>query len=215
MLSYSSPLIPRTGNVGQPVNVLRALRTQTANSHHRVEASLNFTDAAMTLAQLQSGVGVLATFWTDAERGLDAWAEAFPQHARALEWSRRRRAATFEDDVRSLGGVRAAARIGPHLPPVTGVAQALGRLYVLEGSSLGGQLINAAFAGREAGDPLAGVRLRGLDPYGEANSSMWQSFRRYLMDWVDAGGDAAAVVEAGVVTFEALEAFSRPSGYSV
>lgn len=43
---------------------------------------------------------------------------------------------------------------------------------------------------------------------------MWQSFRRYLTDWVDAGGDAAAVVEAGAVTFEALEAFSRPSGCS-
>lgn len=215
MLSYSSPLIPRTRDSGQPVNVLRALRTQTANSHHRVEASLNLRDAAMTLAQLQSSVGLLAEFWAEAERGLDAWAEAFPDHARVLEWSRRRRAAAFADDVRRLGGVPTAVPVGLHLAPVTGVAQALGRLYVLEGSSLGGQLINAAFAGREAGDPLSRIRLRGLDPYGAANASMWQSFRRYLNDWVDAGGDAAAVVEAGVVTFAALEAISCPPGYCV
>ena len=107
--------------------------------------------------------------------------------------------------MRTLGGTPAAE--GPALPVVGGTDQALGRLYVLEGSTLGGAFIDRHLASLPH---LADVRIRAFSPYGDGTGAMWAAFRRVTRARVDAGGDAEAMVGAARDTFRALAAWCRP-----
>ena len=84
---------------------------------------------------------------------------------------------------------------------------ALGRLYVLEGSTLGGTFIDRHLSGLPS---LSGVRLRAFSPYGAQTGAMWHAFRRVTRAHVAGGGDADAMLSAATGTFRALAQWCRP-----
>jgi len=143
-------------------------------------------------------------FWAAAEAGLDDWADRHPADAAAVNWGRRRRAGLFAHDLQALDATGIAA--WPVLPRILGTEEALGRMYVLEGSTLGGTFIDRHLAGLPQ---LAGVRLRAFSPYGAETGAMWHAFRRVTRERVASGGDAAIVVAAARQTFGALAAWCR------
>ncbi len=179
--------------------VLPSLRAATAVEHTRVETALDLLAPDLTRDRLRDALGRLHGFWLAAESGLDAWAARTPADADALDWPRRRRSALFATDVAGLGGPAAPPR--PRLPEVAGTDDALGRMYVLEGSTLGGRFIDRHLTGLSA---LDGVRVRAFSPYGEDTGRMWRSFRTAAERHVDAGGDPERIVGAAVGTFAAL-----------
>jgi heme oxygenase (biliverdin-IX-beta and delta-forming) len=188
-------------------DVLRMLRTGTAAEHEAVERALDLLDPDLGRDRLVEVLSLLHGFWLAAEAGLDAWATAFPGDADALEWSRRRRAPLFAADLAALG--TAAPADQPELPPLPGTDEALGRLYVLEGATMGGTFIDRHLAGLPG---LAGVRLRAFSPYGERTGAMWHAFRRVTRERVSAGGDATAVVASARDTFRALADWCAQAG---
>jgi heme oxygenase (biliverdin-IX-beta and delta-forming) len=191
--------------------LLRALRSSTAVPHQRVEESLGLTNPALSVQRLRAVVVRLGAFFGAAQAGLEEWAQTCQPEAAALQWPLRRRLGRFGADAAVLGATATEVRLpAPVLPAVAGTAQALGRLYVLEGSSLGGRMINQAFAQRAAGDPLAGVWLSGLDPYGDATGAMWHGLRRFTTAWASSDQRRDEVVQAAVSTFAALDAWCEP-----
>lgn len=180
-------------------DVLHLLRTGTAAEHRAVEATLDLLDPALDRARLAQVLALLHGFWVAAEGGLDEWAARLPADAAALDWSRRRRARLFATDLATLGiPVPVDA---PRLPPVAGTDEALGRMYVLEGSTLGGTFIDRHLAGLPA---FSGVRLRAFSPYGERTGAMWAAYRRAAREHMAADGDVDRVIEAARATFAAL-----------
>ena len=126
-----------------------------------------------------------------------------------VAWSRRRRAHLFAEDLRALGAEPdTGAR--PELPAVEDTDQALGRLYVLEGSTLGGTFIARHLATLPTLGP--DVRLGAFSPYGAETGAMWHAYRRVTRERVAAGGDAGRVVAAARATFTALAAWCTPVG---
>jgi heme oxygenase len=180
-------------------DVLRMLRTGTAGEHEQVERALDLLDPQLDRARLTSVMGLLHGFWRAAEAGLDAWASAFPADAHAVDWARRRRAPLFAADLAALGAPTSAEQ--PRLPALDGTDAALGRLYVLEGATMGGAFIDRHLAGLPG---LAGVRLRAFSPYGAQTGAMWHAFRRVTRERVTDGGDADTVVTSARTTFRAL-----------
>jgi heme oxygenase len=126
-------------------DVLRMLRTGTASRHDDVERTLDLMDPGLRRSRLVSVLDRLHGFWAAAEAGLDGWAGRQPGDACAVDWPCRRRTALFADELRALGAPASAQR--PDLAPVIGTDEALGRMYVLEGSTLGGRLIDRHLAG--------------------------------------------------------------------
>jgi heme oxygenase len=185
-------------------DVLRRLRTGTAQEHEDVERTLDLLDPLLGRPRLAGVLGRMHGFWTAAEAGLDEWAARSPGDAAAVEWSRRRRAGLFAADLQTLGGVPADV---PSLPPVPDTDRALGRLYVLEGSTLGGAVIGRHLASLPH---LADVEIHAFSPYGSETGAMWAAFRRVTREHVAAGGDADALVDAARDTFRALAAWCRP-----
>jgi heme oxygenase len=186
-------------------DVLRMLRTATATEHEAVERALNLLDPALERNRLVAVLDRLHGFWQAAEAGLDGWADRCPADAAAVDWARRRRAALFAADLRALGGRPEPAT--PTLEPLPGTDEALGRLYVLEGSTLGGVFIDRHLAALPG---LAGLRVRAFSPYGADTGASWHAFRTTLRARVADGGDAATVVRSARATFAALAAWCTP-----
>lgn len=187
-------------------DVLRALRRGTAEEHETVERTLDLLDPRLDRTRLVQALTLLHGFWVAAERGLDEWATRLPVDARSVDWPRRRRAELFAADLAALGAPASAAV--PALPPVPGTDDALGRLYVLEGSTLGGTFIDRHLADLPG---LAGVRIRAFSPYGPDTGAMWAGYRRVTRARVAAGGDAERILASARETFRALAEWCRPA----
>jgi heme oxygenase len=187
-------------------DVLGALRTATAEHHDRVEATLDLLDPGLTRARLTAVLTRLHGFWRAAEAGLDGWARREPAPAAAVDWPRRRRTALFAADLADLGADPADSAVA-RLPGVRRTEEALGRLYVLEGSTLGGRFIDRHLAGL----PWLGgvIRIRGFSPYGSDTGALWHAYRQAVRSSVAAGGDAARVVAAARDTFGTLADWCR------
>ncbi|SDG45422.1 biliverdin-producing heme oxygenase [Klenkia brasiliensis] len=179
-------------------DVMRRLRTATATEHQQLEDTLDLMDDGLTVARLTTVLQRMHAFWVAAEAGLDSWAAAHPAIAAGLDWADRRRAGLFAADLAALGAVPAADPL-PEVPAPASTDEALGAMYVLEGSTLGGVFIDrhlAALPGLAGAGPV-----RAFSPYGEATGARWAAFRRATREHVTRGGDADVVVGAARRTF--------------
>jgi len=192
--------------VAAETDVLRLLRSGTAAEHDSVERSLDLLDPELDPGRLIAILTRMHGFWRSAEHGLDAWARSFPADADSVTWPARRRAGLFAADLGTLGAP--PAEDGPLLEPVTGTDEALGWMYVLEGSTLGGTFIDRHLHGLPG---LAGVRLRAFSPYGAQTGAMWHAFRRATRDHVARGGDPDVMVAAATATFRSLATWCSPT----
>ncbi|MGY1641480.1 biliverdin-producing heme oxygenase [Geodermatophilus sp. SYSU D00703] len=190
-------------------DVLTTLRSATATQHEQVENTLALMDPALHRDRLVEVLARLHAFWTAAEAGLDTWARRAPADAETLDWSRRRRAHLFATDLRALGAADEPSPV-PDLPDVEDTDHALGRLYVLEGSTLGGTFISRHLTTLPTLGP--DVEVRAFSPYGADTGAMWHAYRRVARAHVAAGGDAGRLVGAARATFTALAHWVAPVG---
>lgn len=191
--------------------VAQELKRQTAHTHERVEATLGLLDPQPSVERLRAVLGRFAGFWQGTERVLDDWAGREPAVAAQLAWPRRRRRDPLRHDLLRLGlSVREIAEL-PEAAPVfdpVDTADALGWLYVSEGSTLGGAVIDRTLRSVPDTDRL---RLRTFTPYLEGPGPMWRAYLGILCGWVgDDPARGAAVVAAAVGTFTALESWLAP-----
>jgi heme oxygenase len=167
------------------------LREETRAEHDRIEDELDWQARASDRRSYGEWLARLHAFYAAWEPALaDAIADpAF--------FDARRKLPLLTRDLAGLAGARKP--LAPSAPPYpfeTDV-QALGALYVLEGSTLGGQLI------------AAHVRTTlGLEPgfhgsYGRNTARQWRDFRAFL-DRKIPPADLPQAVAAANTTFAAL-----------
>jgi heme oxygenase len=169
------------------------LKSRTCEVHRRVEAGLNLLDADLRLERLMSVVRRLDAFWAGTVPAVDACLSATPELAERLDWQRRRRG-----EQAAFG---TAASIAPAVFASITTADVLGWLYVREGSTLGGAVIESHVSG------LAGkALLSSFAPYAEGPQPMWRSYLSALEEWT-AGDDLRVelVAQAALSTFSSLE----------
>ena len=173
------------------------LRAATDPAHRALEDNLDWRARVATLPGYRDLLARLYGFhatW-ESEIGAQLSDEAF--------LAPRRRLALLAADLGHLGlGPEAVAAL-PHSTPVVlhGPAAAAGALYVLEGSTLGGQLI-----GRHIGG-LHGFGETGLTYYrahGPRTGAMWAAFRARLEDFADDSEAEAVLTGAAVAAFAAM-----------
>lgn len=181
--------------------LMHALREGTAPQHRRLEATTPFDSQSPTTEGYRAHLEALARVHPPLELALDAahdW-----QRLGLSDWPGRRRAALLEADLRALGAPPAVPAPAPDVEPLP---RAVGCLYVLEGSLLGGQLVAKRL--QEAG--LGALPTRYLLADGVAPGPRFASFCAFA-ETLAAGepGFIARAVAGAAGCFDALAAAYR------
>ena len=164
-----------------------ALRHATRDAHLRLEQGLGLLNPPMTGVRL---IWLLSRF-----RSVQAaWEPAMASHPELARFAARpSRLALADADLQRLGETADAVAA---LPPCLGVSalaaglpQALGVLYVMEGSTLGGQVISRAMH-------ASGWSAAYFSPYGSSTGTYWRETQAVLRTLGPAAGSASIVTGA-------------------
>jgi heme oxygenase len=177
--------------------LLAALRGATAQSHSEIERLLAL-DARIGMQRYGQVIRGFEAFLRAWEPEVHA---ALPGHLR--EWfDARCRGRLARKDLETLGLAPADVVV----PAWIGASAeaALGSLYVIEGSALGGQVISRALR-----DSLGLSADRGatfFNGWGSRTGAMWREFQQVLATVDEPGFDRDAACRSAVRTFGALSA---------
>lgn len=179
-----------------------ALKTRTQEWHARTERDLALADPALTLAEYQR---LLGRFW-GFHAPLEARLAAHQGALGGLDLTERRRTPALEADLRHFGLDPATLPRCGALPEVGSRAQALGCLYVLEGSTLGGQMLARHFAGHFGLTVEAGCAF--FAGYGALTGDRWRAFLAVLSAAELTDDEREAALGAATDTFRCLHAWA-------
>ena len=191
-----------TSPFGVP-SVLTRLRAETRDLHDAAESTVGLLDGPFDIRAYQAVLQRWYGFLVVLEPRLTAW-----HHAHGLlDWEQRHKIPLLATDLETLG-VDRAARLRlprcPLVPTLAGTAEALGALYVVEGSTLGGRVQQDRLP---AGSVPDGAQ-HFLGAYGPDLGRRWHGYRVVTSRWVSGEpARADAVVAAARATYEALVAW--------
>lgn len=178
-----------------------SLRRATAEAHEHLHRHALATDASGRVT-LPAYTAFLAGMWR-VHRPLETALVCSARYLRAVpDAAERRRADRIATDLAALGETPPEPL--PDLE-LDGLAEELGVAYVLEGSTLGGQVLSRQLREELALDHAALTFLTG---YGAATHVMWSAFVQHL----DRAGEAVdhdRAAAAAVRTFELFDCVLR------
>lgn len=188
-----------------PEDLLTELRQATRSHHERVEVHLDLATRLRGPGAYGTLLRRLHAFYAPLEAALQ---ERERLGELPLPLSPRRKVPLLEADLALLAeGVSGGSRIS--FPAITDTASALGCFYVLEGATLGGQIIvREILAGIPALRPvLEAGAIHFFGSYGTEVGRNWRAFCQVLNAW----GETASVAErtrcisTAIATFDAFD----------
>lgn len=192
-----------------PANMRERLRLATRDAHLRLEDEVDFDGRLVSLDAYRGFLEDFYRFVGPVEAGMTR----LDLESLGIDFPARSKLAWIEADLEDLGHTRASLETLPRFhgaPALADPLDALGAMYVLEGSSLGRQVMFGKLTPRLNIRP--GWAGRFFNGYGKNTGRMWQSFVAILNE---AGEDpeAARRIEgaalAAFASFEACLAESR------
>jgi heme oxygenase (biliverdin-IX-beta and delta-forming) len=182
---------------------LQQLRSKTANSHLLIEqnsVSKSLMSQSVTTTQYADYLKSMYGFVYGFEK------RVFPllKHHELLQIEGRRKAHFIQNDLALLNHTAAQPYINDELFSThyqTALA-ALGGMYVLEGSTLGGQIINKHLS-KILGDSVAG-KTTYLTAYAGQTGSMWKIFLQLLCEAGAITDNEDEIIDSAVNTFALL-----------
>ena len=178
--------------------MLSRLRNETRPQHEALEQQA--FNQALTAGTLT--VPTTAHFLAKMYGFLVPYEAALHQHAAefspAWEVPERQRAHLILADLERPADAPGLP-LCPDMPPLHTRAQLLGAMYVVEGSTLGGQVITRQLA-------RAGILLRAyFTGYGALTGPRWKTFCQLLTVAAPAGPDPDEIVASACLTFNRLD----------
>ncbi len=186
--------------------LMTTLREETSSYHARLERSpllRGLVGAELSHRFYAAVLGANYGFYAPLEARLLAAAD-WP--SLGFDLGERLKTPMLEADLASFGLEGELLRALPQceaLPRIPNLYAALGAMYVLEGSTLGGQLVARQLATSLAIGPASGAAF--YSSYRARVGPMWQRFRAFVEAYGSAHEDA--VIAAASATFAALEAW--------
>ncbi|MFC4454156.1 biliverdin-producing heme oxygenase [Deinococcus sonorensis] len=178
--------------------MLPLLKAHTQDLHQRVEQLLAIMADPLPAELYHQQLRQLYRLYNPLEARLSAL--PLPD---ALGWPGRLKAPLLEQDLSVLRLSVPDPLPAAALPELPSVAHALGCLYVLEGSTLGGQLI-----GRHLSRQLQLTAEHGaafFNSYGVRVGPMWKAFGQVLEQHAAEHGGQAEMLTGALQTFHAFE----------
>lgn len=189
--------------------VRQSLRLGTAAAHERLHGLQPFADLAAGRLT-RAGYAALLHRLFGFHLAVEASLAAAPSLARfGIDLGARRRSGMLRQDLRVLGAPAPGTVMAP-LPRITTAAEAMGRLYVTEGATLGGRILARGL------DRLLGPGDGGrafLLGHGARHGAMWAGFCAAL-ELCGAGvGCQEGLLRGAEGTFAAFEGWFTAPGW--
>ena len=178
-----------------PSPLLQALRFETRPAHDQLEQNtFNQQLAAGTITEAAT-----ARFLAKMYGFLVPYEARLRQASLGPEWeaNTRQRAHLILEDLQQPASSLAVCA---DMPPLATWPQLLGAMYVVEGSTLGGQVIARQLA--KANIPLRSY----FSGYGERTGSLWKAFCQLLAQQATPATEAE-IVQSASLTFQKLDAW--------
>jgi heme oxygenase len=182
--------------------ILAELKRGTRAEHERIERSVPLLSGDLDHATYTSYLEKLLGFYEPLEDAL----APHPWHEVGLAFADRRKTGLLMHDLGHLGydeaALAAVARC-TELPRLSDLPAALGCLYVLEGATLGGQILTRHIERRLGLAPATGCAF--LASYGAAVGVMWRQFGEGLTAFPCDDKTTRRMVQSARTTFHAFE----------
>lgn len=181
--------------------ILSRLRSETATAHQSLEDLVQIETCLRTPAKYADLLTRFHGFYAPMETVL----EESDARNLDLDLENRRKAVWITEDLEALGQTGQPELVCFALPAVKSTARALGALYVLEGSTLGGRTIS----GMMQGSAIPENARRFFHGYGSETGPRWKAFCTAVDNYVAAEGHSDEVVAGANDTFSAMENWMR------
>ena len=178
----------------------QCLRESTRADHLRLENALNLLDPELTRDQYGQVLAAFHGFYEPLEAQFRRYHRAA---SLVLDFELPSRASLLMADLAVLG-MSPVAHNNASLPEIRTLSEFAGRLYVVEGAALGGQVLARHLAERWAlGRHSGAAFFSGMGP-GEVGRR-WARVLDWLESGAKSGGDSRGMSAAASATFRALE----------
>ena len=188
--------------------ILQRLRAETSRNHAAIESLMPVLDPNMSLVTYSR---LLARFW-----GYYAPLEDLLRAEIEIYWpdqeyicSERAKLPRLEKDLCVLGNDLTSLERCIRLPELKTPAQVLGCLYVVEGATLGGQIISKHLQANLGMGPETGAAF--FHGYGTNSGQQWQSFREFITSNAEPMSQNDEIVLSANETFKTLTAWLFPN----
>jgi len=201
--------LPPLTTRAMPSPVLQLLRIATAAQHKTLEARLPLTHPDLDHATYQRIIEAYYGFHAPLQRRIEDFLGA------ASVDTERQKIPALLKDLHALGLSAEQIQRLPlctDLPPLDSHAQLLGIMYVMEGATLGGQVLRRIIADRLQIGPDNGGEF--LDVYGRHTGRLWKAFLQELAD-ADQPDGGQATADAACATFACFQAWLERAGVLV
>ncbi|MBT2297234.1 biliverdin-producing heme oxygenase [Pseudomonas fluorescens] len=185
-----------------PPSLIQALRTETAELHVALEKRLPFFSEQLDLDLYRRLMAAYYGFYKPLEQRL----HVLTLTPTGLDQSLRIKLPVLRADLTALGLSDHAIETLPtcaDLPQIDSRTAALGVSYVLEGATLGGQILRRRVAEQLGLDAASGAAF--LNVYGELTGRRWKDFLQYLGDRNLGDAQTLEVTRAAKATFTHFE----------
>lgn len=186
-----------------PDDVLALLRRQTRAHHEALENGLRLTREDLSLTQYINLLERFYGLYLPLEQALGALREAYLYIG--LDWPHRVKVPLLVKDLTALGrpaDLRTLALCG-EIPRLDSLYQALGCLYVLEGATLGGQILSKHL--RRLLGLTAETGAAFFTSYGAQVGARWKAFQAMLRAQITQADAQEETVKSACATFIAFQ----------
>jgi heme oxygenase (biliverdin-IX-beta and delta-forming) len=187
------------------------LKRGTQDLHRRAEQVVDIESVCASVHTYRKLLSRLLGYYEP----LEAQLSGFAWHHTGLDFAARRKSAWLRRDLAALGVSDAEQSKLPRckaLPRLDSMAAAWGTMYVLEGATLGGQVILRMIDTKLQLSAPRGAGFHG--GYGPHNGSMWLSFKAVAMQQLDSTERIAEAVHTARETFVTYEAWLQTATQS-
>jgi heme oxygenase len=193
------------------LDIMTALKAGTVEQHSAIERIMPFFKNDFSLEAYIRVLKAFLGFFEPVERELRSVAT---RDSFGFNIDRRQRSNLLRTDLLALGVTPAEMALIPrcdHLPRLENVDDGLGCLYVLEGSTLGGQLIAREVQTRFGVEEKTGAGF--FHGYGSQTGVKWREFCTSVRIYAAGGKSQSAIVHSARSTFELLESWMRQAKF--
>ena len=183
--------------------IMQRLREETQENHKRLEIRLDLLQNTLLIDRYRKLLARFYGFYVPVETSIEKLCQnRIPE----LQFSQRRKVNFLFQDLEALGLSKPQVEALPlcdNLPTLTLMSEALGCMYVLEGATLGGQIISRHLQSVHDIHETNGGAF--FHSYGSDRGAMWRTFGTALTAYAAATEEDTIIIRAACSTFATLE----------